>query len=63
MEYPRVGAIVFDDCEIVETRPHRRRGNVMRILTEVARIHRQARVDASAHANPGHKRRTLALIA
>jgi uncharacterized protein (DUF58 family) len=49
----RVGAMIFDDSEIVEIKPHRSRGQVMRILGEVVRKNHALRAGAPAVTNPG----------
>lgn len=41
----RVGAIIFGDEEIVEVKPQRSRGNVMRICQDLVRINGQLAVD------------------
>ena len=46
----RVGAIVFDDDEIVEIKPQRSRQNVLRILHEMVRINNQ--LTAERVSNP-----------
>lgn len=48
----RVGAIVFNDSEIVEIRPHRSRMQVMRILETVVRLNRALRADDAQPPNP-----------
>lgn len=48
----RVGAIVFNDDDIVEIRPHRSRENVLRILREIVRKNEQLRVDSGVRENP-----------
>lgn len=37
----RIGAIIFGEKEIVEIKPHRSRGNVLRILHELVRLNRE----------------------
>ena len=49
----RIGAIVFNDSEMVEIRPQRSRATVMRILGEVVRQNRLLVADASVHEKPG----------
>lgn len=49
----RVGAMVFDDADIVELKPHRSRGQVMRILGAVVKKNHALRAGAGADANPG----------
>jgi tetratricopeptide (TPR) repeat protein len=48
----RVGALVFDDQDIVEMAPHRSRGQVMRILQAVVAKNHALRVDASMQSRP-----------
>ena len=45
----RVGALVFNDTEIVEIRPHRSQQNVMRILNTVVELNHALRVDHATH--------------
>ncbi|MEA3278778.1 MAG: DUF58 domain-containing protein [Pseudomonadota bacterium] len=49
----RVGALVFDDTEIVEIKPQRSRNQVMRILGEVVRKNHALRAGAGIATNPG----------
>jgi len=49
----RVGALVFDDTEVVEIKPQRSRDQVMRILGEVVRKNQALRAGAGTAANPG----------
>jgi uncharacterized protein (DUF58 family) len=49
----RVGAIVFDDEEIVTLRPQRSREQVMRILGAVVEKNHRLRADSRVRANPG----------
>jgi len=49
----RVGAIVFNDAELVEIRPHRSRRQVMRILQSIARLNRGLAADDGTPPNPG----------
>ena len=44
----RVGAIVFNDTDLDEFRPHRSRGAVLRILTSIARQNTALRADIQA---------------
>jgi len=49
----RVGAVVFNDTEIIELKPHRSRVQVMHILEAVLRLNHQLRADAKVEPNPG----------
>ena len=49
----RVGAIVFNDTELVELAPHRSRQRVMQILQAILRLNRQLSAEAGAPPNPG----------
>jgi uncharacterized protein (DUF58 family) len=49
----RVGALVFNDSDIVEIRPHRRASTVMRILHAVVAQNRALNVNAGLQHNPG----------
>jgi len=49
----RVGAIVFNDTEIIELKPHRSRLQVMRILEAVLKLNHQLRVEVEVEPNPG----------
>ena len=55
----RVGAIVFDDHDIVEIAPHRSRGCVMQILQAVVEKNRALRVDADLTPNAAMLNRAL----
>ncbi|NNK02069.1 MAG: DUF58 domain-containing protein [Desulfatitalea sp.] len=48
----RVGALVFNDTQIVEIRPHRSRKNVMRILQNVVEMNRALGANQQMPANP-----------
>lgn len=48
----RVGALVFNDTDIVEIRPQRSRSNVMRILQAVLKQNQALSIDSSATRNP-----------
>lgn len=48
----RVGALVFDDQDIVEIKPHRSRQQVMQILTAVVEKNHALRVDLPGTPNP-----------
>ena len=49
----RVGAVVFSDTEIIEIKPHRSRGQVMRLLEAVTKLNHQLRADANTEPNAG----------
>jgi len=49
----RVGAMVFDDLDIVEIKPHRSRGQVMRILGAVVEKNHGLAADSDTPPNPG----------
>ena len=49
----RVGAIVFNDTDTVEIRPHRSRNTVMRILQAVTEMNQVLSADSEAKSNPG----------
>jgi len=49
----RVGALVFDDTDIVEIKPQRSRNQVMHILGEVVRKNHRLRAGAGITPNPG----------
>jgi uncharacterized protein (DUF58 family) len=49
----RVGAIVFNDADIVEIRPQRTRSTVMRLLRTITDQNRALRVDSPTKPNPG----------
>jgi len=49
----RVGAIVFNDTDIVEIAPHRSRQRVMQILNAVIEMNHALRVDSTEPSNPG----------
>lgn len=55
----RVGALVFDDTDVVEIRPHRSHERVMRILQAVVEKNHALRVDASREPNPAMLREVL----
>jgi uncharacterized protein (DUF58 family) len=48
----RVGALVFNDCNIREIPPHRSRERVMRILQAIVEMNHALRVDADCPPNP-----------
>ena len=49
----RVGALVFDDHDVVEIRPHRSHARVMHILKAVVEKNHALRVDAGVTVSPG----------
>jgi uncharacterized protein (DUF58 family) len=49
----RVGAVVFDDSDLVALRPHRSRGQVLRILETIVRKNRALRADSETAPAPG----------
>lgn len=49
----RIGAIVFNDTELVEIPPHRSRRRVMEILQAVERFNRKLSAEVGAPPNPG----------
>lgn len=55
----RVGALVFDDDEVVEIPAHRSRARVMRILEVVMQKNRALGVDGARRANPAMLDETL----
>ncbi|KAA9133533.1 DUF58 domain-containing protein [Marinihelvus fidelis] len=48
-----VGALVFNDSEVVEVRPHRSQGAVMRLLDAVVNMNQALSVNAGIRSNPG----------
>ena len=56
----RVGALIFDDRDIVELRPHRSRRQVLRILELIVEKNRALRVGADRRANPAMLNAALA---
>jgi uncharacterized protein (DUF58 family) len=58
----RVGALVFNDSEITEIRPHRSRRRVMEILGAVVEQNHALRVDADLRPNPAMLNRVLARV-
>ncbi|HYI28938.1 MAG TPA: DUF58 domain-containing protein [Bradyrhizobium sp.] len=48
----RVGAIVFNDREVTEFRPHRSRSTVLQILTAIVKDNRSLRVNSGITASP-----------
>jgi len=48
----RVGAIVFNDLEVTEFRPHRSRSTVLQILTAIVRYNRALRINSGISASP-----------
>jgi len=55
----RVGAIVFNDNELVEIRPQRSRQTVMQILGEVVRQNHALSADSTVSPNPGQLNRAI----
>jgi len=58
----RVGALVFNDTQIVEIRPHRSRKNVMRILQTVTEMNHALRADQEAPPDSGMLNRVLEAV-
>lgn len=58
----RVGALVFNDSQIVEIRPHRSRKNVMRILQTVVEMNHALRADQEVPPNPEMLNRVLEAV-
>lgn len=48
----RVGALVFDDSDVTEVRPHRSRARVMQVLQAVVEKNRALRADLDVRPNP-----------
>ena len=55
----RIGAVVFNDTEVVEFRPRRSRQTVMQILGEVVRQNHALAADRTIESNPGQLNRVL----
>jgi uncharacterized protein (DUF58 family) len=55
----RIGAIVFNDTELVEIRPQRSRQNVMQILGEVVRQNRLLTAESTVEENAGQLNHVL----
>jgi len=55
----RIGALVFNDSQITEIRPHRSESNVMRILQEVLRQNHELSLDPERRANGAMFNQTL----
>ena len=55
----RIGAVVFDDREVVEVSPHRSERQVMRILDVVVEKNHALRTDAGRQPNPAMLNRAL----
>jgi uncharacterized protein (DUF58 family) len=55
----RVGAVVFDDAELVALRPHRSRGQVLRILEAIVQKNRALRADTDLKSVPRMLNRAL----
>jgi uncharacterized protein (DUF58 family) len=49
----RIGAVVFDDRDLVALRPHRSRGQVMRILQAITEKNRALRAESDVSPAPG----------
>ena len=49
----RVGAVVFNDSEVEEIRPHRSKQTVLRILHTLVEKNRARRADTGTRSNPG----------
>jgi uncharacterized protein (DUF58 family) len=58
----RVGAIVFDDLGYEDIRPHRSRGQVMRILEAIVAKNRALRADSETARGPGVLNQALELV-
>jgi uncharacterized protein (DUF58 family) len=59
----RVGALVFEDAEVVEIPPQRSEQQVLRILGTVVRKNHALRVDPNRRANPAMLNRVLERVA
>ena len=55
----RIGAVVFNDTDVVEFRPRRSRQTVMQILGEVVRQNHALAADSTVESNPGQLNRVL----
>jgi uncharacterized protein (DUF58 family) len=55
----RVGAVVFNDSEMKEIRPHRSRGRVMEILQTVMEFNHRLRIDSGIEPGPQMLNRAL----
>jgi uncharacterized protein (DUF58 family) len=55
----RVGAMVFDDADLIEVRPHRSRARVMQILQAVVAKNHALRADLDVEPNAGMLNRVL----
>jgi uncharacterized protein (DUF58 family) len=58
----RVGALVFDDEEVVTIRPERSRRQVMRILAAILEMNHRLRADSAVSPNPGMFNEVLARL-
>lgn len=58
----RVGALVFNDSQVVEIRPHRSRKNVTRILQTVVEMNRALGVEQQTPSNPEMLNRVLEVV-
>jgi uncharacterized protein (DUF58 family) len=56
----RTGALVFDDADVAEVRPHRSRQTVLRILQALLEKNRALRADSAVPPDPGVLERVLA---
>jgi uncharacterized protein (DUF58 family) len=59
----RVGALVFDDADVAETRPHRSRRTVLRVLGAVVAKNQALRADPDAPPSPAQLNQVLARAA
>jgi uncharacterized protein (DUF58 family) len=55
----RIGAIIFNDTDIVETRPHRSRKTVMQILHKILKFNHALRADSSSPHNDAQLNKAL----
>ncbi len=55
----RVGAVIFNDTELVDVRPQRSQQTVMSILGTIIRMNHELRVDAQVEPNPDNLNRAL----
>jgi len=55
----RLGAVVFDDASLVAFRPHRSRGQVLRILEAIVAKNQALHADSEARASPAMLNRAL----
>ena len=59
----RIGAVVFDDVDMIEVRPHRSRQTVMRILQAVVGKNNALRADIDIKPNPAMLNEVLETVA